>query len=224
MPTRTTTAPAVRSLVTLVRDEWSIEIGPNGCYLVVLISALSDGVVEAYFLASEDRAAKGGAALPVLKAGQVSREHFSEGQRQTCRLFLCPNLERSLNNKEGTAKHHLVVEIRADSNDVDSVTVQRSYFKLQPGGSITLSQQFVQVGEVIRKQEVLYGTMTRGAAADAEGGECVICLTKRRDVVILNCRHVCLCRSCAAVTSSTWSFQCPVCRGRVEMMVGLEAS
>ena len=55
-----------------------------------------------------------------------------------------------------------MVEIRADSNDVDSVTVQRSYFKLQPGGSITLSQQFVQVGEVTRKQEVLYGTMTRG--------------------------------------------------------------
>merc|ERR1711982_207640 len=59
--------------------------------------------------------------------------------------------------------------------------------------------------------------------AETEGGDCVICLPKPREVVILHCRHVCLCKSCAKITSSTWSFQCPVCRGRVSAMVGLEA-
>merc|ERR1712185_435890 len=59
----------------------------------------------------------------------------------------------------------------------------------------------------------LTSSISGGSLDAAEGTECVICLTNPRDTVVLHCRHVCLCSTCAAVTSSTWSFQCPVCRG-----------
>lgn len=65
---------------------------------------------------------------------------------------------------------------------------------------------------------------------DFEGGtgdpnlpqECVVCLTAPREVAVLHCKHVCLCKPCASVTSSTWSYQCPICRGRVAAFVGIE--
>ena len=66
------------------------------------------------------------------------------------------------------------------------------------------------------------------SAMEAEGKkqapvqECVVCLTEPRSVVVLHCKHVCLCRQCASVTSSTWSYQCPICRGRVAAFVGLD--
>lgn len=48
---------------------------------------------------------------------------------------------------------------------------------------------------------------------------CVICLTNRRNVVILNCGHVCVCRSCASQIDS-----CPICRGVIERLVPIYQS
>ena len=41
--------------------------------------------------------------------------------------------------------------------------------------------------------------------------ECVACLTRSRDTVVLPCRHMCLCETCADSLRSR-SDQCPVCR------------
>ncbi|KAJ9180203.1 hypothetical protein P3X46_008479 [Hevea brasiliensis] len=43
------------------------------------------------------------------------------------------------------------------------------------------------------------------------GKECVICLTKPKDTVILPCRHMCLCSVCAKVLR-LHSNKCPICR------------
>merc|ERR1712129_491999 len=93
--------------------------------------------------------------------------------------------------------------------------------------SVSIARQLVQRGAAVHDLQVLYGTLPNPngrptTAGDAEGGDCVICLSKPRDVAILHCRHVCLCSSCAKITSSTWSFQCPVCRGRVAATVSLD--
>jgi len=61
-----------------------------------------------------------------------------------------------------------------------------------------------------------------GGGAPNEPQECVVCLTAPREVAVLHCKHVCLCKPCASVTSSTWSYQCPICRGRVAAFVGIE--
>merc|ERR1712203_913433 len=130
-----------------------------------------------------------------------------------------------------TEKHQLVVDLRADSSDANAVTVQRTFLKLgvSPGDvtHVAVHKQMVQRGAAVRGLDSLYGTMPNPLQAertDLEGGDCVICLSKPRDVAILHCRHVCLCATCAQITSSTWGFECPVCRGRVAAMVGLTES
>lgn len=157
-------------------------------------------------------------------------------------FFLTKDLSTSLQSfSEEQGNFPLVIELRTDSSDVKSVTAQTSYVKLPKEGdsdakTATVTQQKVHRGNKDPGTlcEPLFGQLTANGverrqsttsagnlADDAEGGECVICLTNPRDVAILHCRHVCLCSSCAAVTSSTWSFQCPVCRGRVAAMIGV---
>jgi len=225
-------APVVRSLVDLSRDRCVIEIGNDGCYVRLTFSSLSAGEIISYFNATEVPEEK---SMPEVQASKVSRQQFSPGSSQSARLFLCQDLEADLvqiGEKEKD-KHQLVVDLIAESSDPKQITMQRSCLKLGSDHTTAqVTQQRIRCGNVVRTLQALYGTMPApkamtniptdsSAGLDGEGGECVICLSKPREVVILHCRHVCLCKSCATITSSTWSFQCPVCRGRVAAMVGM---
>ena len=44
-----------------------------------------------------------------------------------------------------------------------------------------------------------------------DDASCVVCLARPRAVVLLPCRHLCMCALCAAGVST-----CPMCRGAVE--------
>lgn len=46
---------------------------------------------------------------------------------------------------------------------------------------------------------------------------CVVCLTQRRNVVLLNCGHICLCADCA--TALPAPKHCPVCRSSVDRII-----
>lgn len=211
----------------LKRESCRIEKSADGNYVVFRFDANESGEVAVHFLATE---VDGGASF---NAVNVSRQKFDSGLGQSCRLLLCQDLEKSL---EGMSEdQRLVIELRANSSDAGSVTGETSYFKMSSENStLQVEKQKVQRGAKgsgpLVTSEPLFGNLPRrtiGDAStsndmdDAEGGECVICLTNPKDVVILHCRHVCLCASCAAITSSTWSFQCPVCRGRVAAMVAM---
>mmetsp|Transcript_33007 Transcript_33007/g.60111 ORF Transcript_33007/g.60111 Transcript_33007/m.60111 type:complete len:285 (+) Transcript_33007:156-1010(+) len=226
-----TNASIIRSLVSLKREDCSIERAQEGHFLKLKVSSASGGEVVVFFLAKvagED----GGKDLPELEANQVSRQTFSRGSSQAFRVFLCKDLSASLEGfKEDKERYTLVVDLRADSSDARAITVERSFLKLNSEGtSAQIVSQMVKCGSAIRTLQALYGTLPNprlgreNTSGDPESGECVICLSKPREVAILHCRHVCLCRSCATITSSTWSFQCPVCRGRVAAMVGTENS
>lgn len=48
--------------------------------------------------------------------------------------------------------------------------------------------------------------------------ECVVCLTELRDTVVIPCRHLCICHSCAQVLRYQ-SNKCPICRGSARAML-----
>lgn len=143
----------------------------------------------------------------------------------------CSRFEHEVESKDHVSQD------RGDEAAGPKITRLRTYFKID-GTSVQVLRQLVQVGQVVKRLDVLYGTLPNprqlrradsshsgtSGLGDADGGECVICLSRPREVVILHCKHVCLCTSCAKITSSTWSFQCPVCRGRVAAMVNLQNS
>lgn len=49
--------------------------------------------------------------------------------------------------------------------------------------------------------------------------ECVVCLSDVRDTLILPCRHLCLCNTCAD-TLRYQANNCPICRLRKPLRVG----
>ncbi|GAB0494258.1 hypothetical protein MMPV_005549 [Pyropia vietnamensis] len=55
----------------------------------------------------------------------------------------------------------------------------------------------------------------------ATDADCVVCLSAPRSVLVLPCRHVCLCADCAAMYTSR-SPWCPVCRARLGRLLALE--
>lgn len=58
----------------------------------------------------------------------------------------------------------------------------------------------------------LGGTPAKAAAAAAEGeDDCVVCLSTRRDTVIVPCGHFCCCSSCVSNLTT-----CPVCRKGIQ--------
>lgn len=226
-------APVIKSLVDLKREEGcTIENGQEGCFVRLKFSSLTAGEVIAYFDVKETTVDE--KTMPELEATQVSQQRFSPGSGQSARLLLCKDQLLAGAFVEAKDKHQLVIELKADSSDPKAISLQRSYLKLNSENtSAQVTAQKVKLGNAVRSLQALYGTLPNpktaigstapDASGDAEGGECVICLSKPREVAILRCRHVCLCRSCATITSSTWSFQCPVCRGRVAAMIGIEA-
>ena len=51
---------------------------------------------------------------------------------------------------------------------------------------------------------------------DKRDTECVVCLDKPRDHVIMNCMHLCLCEDCAATFQQP---SCPLCSKKVRKIV-----
>ena len=98
---------------------------------------------------------------------------------------------------------------------------------------MTVDKQEVRVGSATYTMSEIYGIEGMGGGADgsgslsggvanaaggsatgdlnADGAECVICMTDARDTTVLPCRHMCLCAACAA-DLRVRSNKCPICR------------
>lgn len=57
---------------------------------------------------------------------------------------------------------------------------------------------------------------------DDHGSECVICMSETRDTLILPCRHLCLCNSCAD-SLRYQANNCPICRAPFRALLQIRA-
>jgi len=69
--------------------------------------------------------------------------------------------------------------------------------------------------DALQKQSEVGNTDT----ALADDALCLICLTEARGVMMLPCRHVCLCSACAQEMRGHANFNCPVCRADVHTLM-----
>lgn len=58
--------------------------------------------------------------------------------------------------------------------------------------------------------------------SDENGSECVICMSETRDTLILPCRHLCLCNSCAD-SLRYQANNCPICRAPFRALLQIRA-
>ncbi|KAH8261895.1 hypothetical protein KR038_004466 [Drosophila bunnanda] len=52
-------------------------------------------------------------------------------------------------------------------------------------------------------------------ASPSRGGGCVICMERSRNIVIMPCRHLCLCKECSQQLLLRYENRCPVCRNDI---------
>jgi len=62
------------------------------------------------------------------------------------------------------------------------------------------------------------GEAPAGEANIAEHAQCVVCLGAEREVILLDCGHVCVCADCAGELLRA-GHNCPVCRGTIERIM-----
>ena len=69
---------------------------------------------------------------------------------------------------------------------------------------------------IIRDREEESSSALRPPHVDLpEGQQCVVCLEQAREVILLDCGHVCVCATCATELMRTRPI-CPVCRSPID--------
>ena len=74
-----------------------------------------------------------------------------------------------------------------------------------------VQKKFIQTLEEEVKVDKVFGD-------EEEDHDCVVCLDKDHEVVIVPCGHYCLCGKCAKIIEKT-SKKCPMCRGDIQLVV-----
>lgn len=108
----------------------------------------------------------------------------------------------------------IVVEIECKSRDnrTDEQVCINCYKISKEGGKFVSSivKQIVRINGNYRTLTNLYGT-----SANDDESECLICLTERKNVAVLPCRHVIYCETCMNEIAKKSKNECPICRTAV---------
>ncbi|CAM6058108.1 unnamed protein product [Sphagnum tenellum] len=212
-----------------------------GFHLVAFsFDAAVSGSISIFFLAKEGP----NCSLSSLKPHIYTpiRVHFEKGLRQKFKQAPGTGVDLSLFDEKELLKEHLeenvfplVVRIetvpRSPPPDVQSIeneslgaplpkwihsqTTQAVIEKKDDGdyrGCVVKQILWVN-GKRYELQEI-YGI-------EDTGKECVICLSKPRDTVVLPCRHMCMCSDCAKVLRYQTN-RCPICEARVERLLQMK--
>jgi hypothetical protein len=78
-----------------------------------------------------------------------------------------------------------------------------------------------EVNEIYGISSSDFGGKSEAARMDDSDKECIVCLSDKRDTIILPCRHMCLCVGCAQSIQGQTSRKCPICRDNIESFLRL---
>lgn len=78
--------------------------------------------------------------------------------------------------------------------------------------------------DLIKQKKIMNFILQANLDDDTEdnGSECVICMCDTRDTLILPCRHLCLCNSCAD-SLRYQANNCPICRAPFRALLQIRA-
>lgn len=126
-----------------------------------------------------------------------------------------------LEYKKGSSSYPLLIVLEADlgqtasnSFDLSKTRNQITYVVLTENEDTLkakILKQKVQVKGVSFDLYEIYGIK----AGSADESNCVVCMTTKREVAVLPCRHMCLCSECAQELR-VQSNKCPICRNVIK--------
>ncbi|CAG9322143.1 RNF157_3 [Blepharisma stoltei] len=199
---------------------------PTTFSLSFTFDALTDCTISLYFFAIETLMSTG-----VTECYYVDTSRFPVPCTHTFSAGLDQNFPQNLaifdtgkysfhelSHADGKT-YPLVIEIRAS---VTSRIIESTYIKFGMSGNQyqpKLIRQKLSMNELCYELHDIYGTTT--GCEDEETPECVVCLTNRKDTLVIPCCHMCLCVECANIMRSHHNSRCPICRTNVETLINI---
>lgn len=154
-----------------------------------------------------------GLGVPILGVGKVTFDGKrmilqppSDGRRYIVTTLSKPDVVRSLRSSARTIKIFLWICVV-----IGTGVAAYSLYKFVARWMRERESRLAM--EEIRRMRVNNAASDGDGDGDTERSRCVICLSNPRDVIILNCGHVCLCADCAEAIPEPK--HCPVCRAKV---------
>ena len=124
------------------------------------------------------------------------------------------NVSADLLEVKDKLTYPIVVEIECKSreNRTDEQVCVNCYKISKEGDRLVPSivKQFVRINGIYRTLTNFYGT-----SANEDESECLICLTEKKNVAVLPCRHVIYCETCMNEIAKKSKNECPICRTSV---------
>ncbi|GFY68995.1 e3 ubiquitin ligase Rnf157 [Trichonephila inaurata madagascariensis] len=118
---------------------------------------------------------------------------------------------------EEPRQSHMVIAI-VEKNADDTYTLKPLKQKLFIDGILYLLQEIYG----IENKNVYQSKNLADEDVEDTGFECVICMSDHRDTLILPCRHLCLCNSCAD-SLRYQANNCPICRAPFRALLSIRA-
>ncbi|PRD21206.1 UNVERIFIED_CONTAM: RING finger protein [Trichonephila clavipes] len=118
---------------------------------------------------------------------------------------------------EEPRQSHMVIAI-VEKNADDTYTLKPLKQKLFIDGILYLLQEIYG----IENKNVYQTKNLTDEDVEDTGFECVICMSDHRDTLILPCRHLCLCNSCAD-SLRYQANNCPICRAPFRALLSIRA-
>lgn len=218
-----------RDSLTVTQDESDPHIYTVSCVVDTTVAC----VLKIYYVAT--RKPGGGYRA---KSDKVTSIQLGAGLAQLCtqpveegiRVSDCSS--RELSYSAGATSWPIVVTLETLDDDPQHKQIQTTFgsFDRATSGVYTakaIKQEIMLRGTVYVLQEI-YG-MGRGDRAQPprpqsidevqdDGSDCVVCMNEPREVMVLPCRHMCLCQGCADMLRFQ-SNKCPICRSMVQSLL-----
>jgi len=229
-----------KNTLKLLRDE----ANPQLYHLEFVFDASLECCISVHWAATEEA---GVSFAPLREGSSHPKEDRPKGLGQTFRTRPEHALDMSLFGDDEallthTASHNrfplvICLEVAPSDRAQSTVQSQTTYANLKPNatgaaGTFTVLplKQKIQVGSSSYELQEIYGIEGQKAAQaggeggdDANGRECVICMTDPRDTTVLPCRHMCMCSGCAKVLRLQ-SNKCPICRTHIESLLQIKVA
>ncbi|XP_020281991.1 RING finger protein 157 [Pseudomyrmex gracilis] len=197
--------------------------------------------ITIYYFCQEDVTTKGVKYIPRDIDMTSETYHYNKGANQ---LFsqpshiFDPSLEDAADMVYNVNKEiipiaiHCVAEEGSDDPKQSHTTI--AVVEKHPDGTYVLKalKQKLYVDGLCYLLQEIYGIENKntenakqqGSDEDTEdnGSECVICISEVRDTLILPCRHLCLCNSCAD-SLRYQANNCPICRAPFRALLQIKA-
>eukprot|EP00747_Dinoflagellata_sp_TGD_P191427 gnl/TRDRNA2_/TRDRNA2_54784_c0_seq2.p1 gnl/TRDRNA2_/TRDRNA2_54784_c0~~gnl/TRDRNA2_/TRDRNA2_54784_c0_seq2.p1 ORF type:complete len:228 (+),score=43.99 gnl/TRDRNA2_/TRDRNA2_54784_c0_seq2:79-762(+) len=150
-------------------------------------------------------------------AGEAHRASLGAGMGQRFEANLDSCISASASRLEKGASLKLSIELRSTANESAGAEVTRIELRACAGSGDSAMEVAAVTQELQRKRggkalDLLDVYGLGDAQGDGEDSElCSVCLSAPRDVVVLPCRHCCVCKSCASRMQRSEG-RCPLCR------------